>query len=268
MRGRILMPWSRTEGFVWGCIKRPSPRPRLTFVKPDLLKYLDAFEQKGIEFEFRHLGNDVFNEVGWLDPSGQLVRLVEARTFSPSKRLANDTSRCGYFSRSRCRRRIANWRRLTGKTSVSSAWTKSRRSPAAYRLHQRFHRSRLVSSRGFAACNVAIRSRRCGRHSGASCRQRHRAEWRIAAAGLRSVPAAVLLAPEGTPILLTSSSAHVILNFNCMASCTCKAPCIRLYGVRPECRCRSSIEPAAIDAMCIALQAEAEPTFARCVPPR
>jgi catechol 2,3-dioxygenase-like lactoylglutathione lyase family enzyme len=75
----------------------PIPAPSLTFVKPDLLKHLEGFEKKGIEFEFRHLGNDVFNEVGWRDPSGQLVRLVEARTFSPSKRLANDTSRCGYF---------------------------------------------------------------------------------------------------------------------------------------------------------------------------
>jgi catechol 2,3-dioxygenase-like lactoylglutathione lyase family enzyme len=73
------------------------PAPSLTFVKPDLLKNLDALERQGIKFEFRHLGNDVFNEVGWLDPSGQLVRLIEARTFSPSKRLANNTSRCGYF---------------------------------------------------------------------------------------------------------------------------------------------------------------------------
>jgi catechol 2,3-dioxygenase-like lactoylglutathione lyase family enzyme len=80
-----------------GLHQEPIPAPSLTFVKPDMLKHLDALEQKGIDFEFRHLGNDVFNEVGWFDPSGQLVRLVEARTFSPSKRLANDTSRCGYF---------------------------------------------------------------------------------------------------------------------------------------------------------------------------
>jgi catechol 2,3-dioxygenase-like lactoylglutathione lyase family enzyme len=71
--------------------------PSLTFVKPDLLKYVDALEKKGIELEFRHLGNDVFNEVAWFDPSGQLVRLIEARTFSPAKRPASDTSRCGYF---------------------------------------------------------------------------------------------------------------------------------------------------------------------------
>jgi catechol 2,3-dioxygenase-like lactoylglutathione lyase family enzyme len=71
--------------------------PSLTFVKPELFKHLEALEDLGLEFEFRRLGNDVFNEVGWFDPTGQLVRLIEARTFSPSKRLATDTSRCGYF---------------------------------------------------------------------------------------------------------------------------------------------------------------------------
>ena len=50
-----------------------------------------------MKFEFTRLGNDVFNEVGWFDPSGQLIRLIEARTFSPSKRQDLDTSLCGYF---------------------------------------------------------------------------------------------------------------------------------------------------------------------------
>lgn len=71
--------------------------PSITFVKPDLLKHLDTLERSGVKFEFRHLGNDVFNEVGWLDPAGHLIRLVEARTFSPSKRKTVDTSLCGYF---------------------------------------------------------------------------------------------------------------------------------------------------------------------------
>jgi catechol 2,3-dioxygenase-like lactoylglutathione lyase family enzyme len=73
------------------------PAPSMTFVKPGLLKHLESLEGLGLEFEFLHLGNDVFNEVGWFDPAGQLVRLVEARTFSPSKRVGTDTSRCGYF---------------------------------------------------------------------------------------------------------------------------------------------------------------------------
>lgn len=80
-----------------GLHQQPLPAPAMTFVKPGLLKHMDALEKLGVEFEFRRLGNDVFNEVGWFDPSGQLIRLIEARTFSPSKRLEVDTSRCGYF---------------------------------------------------------------------------------------------------------------------------------------------------------------------------
>jgi catechol 2,3-dioxygenase-like lactoylglutathione lyase family enzyme len=69
--------------------------PALTFVKPDVLRQLDALESRGVVFEYRHLGNDVFNEVGWLDPSGHLIRLIEARTFSPIKHPRR--SLCGYF---------------------------------------------------------------------------------------------------------------------------------------------------------------------------
>jgi catechol 2,3-dioxygenase-like lactoylglutathione lyase family enzyme len=69
--------------------------PALTFVKPDVLGQLDALESRGVVFEYRKLGNDVFNEVGWLDPSGHLIRLIEARTFSPVKQPRG--SLCGYF---------------------------------------------------------------------------------------------------------------------------------------------------------------------------
>lgn len=69
----------------------------LTFVKPDLLRHLGAIEPLALQLEIRRLGNDVFNELGWRDPSGHLLRLVEARTFSPCKRPATQTSLCGYF---------------------------------------------------------------------------------------------------------------------------------------------------------------------------
>lgn len=81
-----------------GLHQQALPAPSMTFVRPDLLKHLHILEELGLEFEFRRLGNDVFNEVGWFEPSGQLIRLIEARTFSPSERRATDTSRCGYFS--------------------------------------------------------------------------------------------------------------------------------------------------------------------------
>jgi len=72
--------------------------PSLTFVKPDLLHHIDALETSGIEFAFRKLGNDVFNEAGFHDPDRVMVTLLEARTFSPPVREPGETSWCGYFS--------------------------------------------------------------------------------------------------------------------------------------------------------------------------
>ena len=87
-----------TDGRICLGLHQESARePLLTFVKPDLLRHLDGLQHLGIELAYRHLGNDRFNEVGWHDPSGHRVRLVEARTFSPSKRHLTDNSLCGYF---------------------------------------------------------------------------------------------------------------------------------------------------------------------------
>ena len=69
--------------------------PALTFVKADVLHQLSVLESRRVTLEYRRLGDDVFNEIGWLDPSGHLVRLIEARTFSPSKNPRG--SLCGYF---------------------------------------------------------------------------------------------------------------------------------------------------------------------------
>ncbi|MDE2349204.1 MAG: hypothetical protein KGL92_11940 [Gammaproteobacteria bacterium] len=71
--------------------------PALTFVKPDLLKHLALLERAGVDFEFRHLGADVFNEIGWRDPSATQVRFIEARTFSPLEWPPARSSLLGYF---------------------------------------------------------------------------------------------------------------------------------------------------------------------------
>lgn len=80
-----------------GLHQESTAAPSLTFVKPGLSKFLSTLEAMPLEFEFRRLGEEVFNEVGWRGPCGQLLRLIEARTFSPSKRRVTDTSQCGYF---------------------------------------------------------------------------------------------------------------------------------------------------------------------------
>jgi hypothetical protein len=71
--------------------------PSLTFVKPDLSRHLEALEQLGIEFDFRKLGENVFNEAGFHDPNELMVTLLEARTFSPPADDC-DESLCGYFA--------------------------------------------------------------------------------------------------------------------------------------------------------------------------
>jgi len=51
-----------TAGFCLGLHQAAIPAPSLTFVKPGLPQtFWQALEELGLEFEFRHLGNDVFN---------------------------------------------------------------------------------------------------------------------------------------------------------------------------------------------------------------
>lgn len=57
--------------------------PSLTFVRPGLRELVPQLEARGIEFEFIKLGTEHFNELGFLDPDGQMVCLLEARTYSP-----------------------------------------------------------------------------------------------------------------------------------------------------------------------------------------
>ena len=188
-----------------GLHQKAIPAPSITFVKPNLLKYVQPLEQLGLEFEFRRLGNDVFNEVGWLDPSGQLVRLVEARTFSPSKRPGTDTSRCGYFLEialpaPALDESKAHWERfgfvgvdelddrLPHVSCTSDFIELGLYDPAHLRRPTlRFE----VDDVGGALARLA--------------------EIGISPAGeipspLRQVPAAVLIAPEGTPLLLSAAT--------------------------------------------------------------
>ncbi len=71
--------------------------PVLTWVHPDLAPHAAELESLGIELDFSRLGEDAMHELGFRDPSGQQVTLIEARTFSNPP--ANDirASSLGYF---------------------------------------------------------------------------------------------------------------------------------------------------------------------------
>ena len=68
----------------------------LAFVHPDLAQHAPRLEALGIEFEFVRLGAEQLHELGFQDPAGQRVTLVEARTFSPPA-APSQPSELGYF---------------------------------------------------------------------------------------------------------------------------------------------------------------------------
>ena len=71
--------------------------PALTFVHADVASFANDLEGRGIELELRHTSEETFNQIGFRDPNGQSILVLEARTYSPSARGADDTSLCGYF---------------------------------------------------------------------------------------------------------------------------------------------------------------------------
>jgi catechol 2,3-dioxygenase-like lactoylglutathione lyase family enzyme len=80
-----------------GLHERESPSPLLTFVRPQLRDYVRAIRRVGVELEYAHLADDEFNRVGIVDPNGQLIGLLEARTFPPGDWDRQNVSACGEF---------------------------------------------------------------------------------------------------------------------------------------------------------------------------
>ncbi|MEP7242149.1 MAG: hypothetical protein ABI885_00535 [Gammaproteobacteria bacterium] len=72
--------------------------PTLTFVRAGVAEIATQLETHGVQLDLRNTGEDVFNELGFRDPTGQSVRVLEARTYSPVTRRPEETSLCGYFT--------------------------------------------------------------------------------------------------------------------------------------------------------------------------
>jgi catechol 2,3-dioxygenase-like lactoylglutathione lyase family enzyme len=88
-----------TDGHVHiGLHQEKLAAPAITFVQAELAGRLPQLRDLGIEFEFERLGDEVFNEAGFRDPHGVMIRLLEARTFSPPDTAATGMTACGYFA--------------------------------------------------------------------------------------------------------------------------------------------------------------------------
>ena len=87
-----------TDGRVaLGLHENPAREASFTWVHPEVASLGAALERDGYLLEYRRTGAEEFHEIGLRDPSGQLIRVLEARTYSPP---ASETQRslCGEFA--------------------------------------------------------------------------------------------------------------------------------------------------------------------------
>ena len=69
-------------------------RLALTFVHQDLARQARSMSDHGFDFQYLNVGEDVFNELGFLDRDENMITMVEARTFALADE-DTDNSLCG-----------------------------------------------------------------------------------------------------------------------------------------------------------------------------
>ncbi len=80
-----------------GLHEREQDGALLTFVRPGLRDYVRGLRRLGIDLAYAHLADDEFNRVGFADPTGQPIALLEARTFPPGDWNRQNVAACGDF---------------------------------------------------------------------------------------------------------------------------------------------------------------------------
>ena len=87
-----------TDGRIFlGLHQRSLDSPTLTFVHADVARYGRELESRGVKLAYQRTAEHEFNTIGLKDPAGQMLALIEARTYSPVLRRAQRVSLCGYF---------------------------------------------------------------------------------------------------------------------------------------------------------------------------
>jgi hypothetical protein len=79
------------EGLALG-LHAKGDEPSLVFVRPDVAALERELSGRFIDVESVRLGSDVFNELALREPGGTLLRVIEARTFSPPAELPARTA--------------------------------------------------------------------------------------------------------------------------------------------------------------------------------
>src|SRR5215831_6663597 len=88
-----------TDGRVFiGLHGRDCPPIALSYVHPNLRAHVAQLQTLGFEFQAEQFDNEAFHAAILADPHGLAINMLEARTFSPPSVEANHQSTCGYFT--------------------------------------------------------------------------------------------------------------------------------------------------------------------------
>jgi hypothetical protein len=104
------------RGFALGLHARGTETMSVVFVRPDVAALHRDLAARGVQVEQARLGSDAFNELALREPGGMLVRVLEARTFSPPLEIPEQTLFGSFLSLSLPCRNVARaaefWRAL------------------------------------------------------------------------------------------------------------------------------------------------------------
>jgi hypothetical protein len=158
-----------------------------------------AFERAGIGLTVRRVGEEVFNELGFLDPCGQAVAVLEARTYSPVDRGATEPSLCGDFAEvslpgADFSQAQSFWEPLGFVAADEAQHPYPHLTLTSDHLDLAFHAPRLCERPMLIFRDVELPAR--------LARLRERGVSFAATPRALTSPAALLQAPDGTPLLL------------------------------------------------------------------
>ncbi len=194
-----------TDGRIFlGLHQRRFASPAVTFVHPGVAELVPALEARGIALTRCEIGPEVFNQIGFRDPFGQSISVLEARTFSPVDRHAAEMSLCGYFEE--LSMPVANadaarefWEPLGFVATDEMDLPYVRLPVTSDRLNIAFHRPRTLDRPMLVFSAADMRSRI------ARLRELDVRFSEELPRGLDAAENALLESPEGTPILLLQS---------------------------------------------------------------
>jgi hypothetical protein len=80
------------RGFALGFHARGAEEFSIAFVRQDVATLHRGLANSGVQIEAARLGSDSFNELSLREPGGRLIRVLEARSFSPPAEVPERTS--------------------------------------------------------------------------------------------------------------------------------------------------------------------------------